>query len=153
MTPIAWLGSGEERVRYLPFFVYGTLKPGGAYYATYLGGRTCSEEPALLRHAVLVTDDMYPYLVVDDAFAGIDDQVHGMLMTVEPQHYLETLRRIDWLEDFKPLSALSLYLRISRVVETSAGSVEAWMYVAGPRVVASLRSGRLRRLSDGVWPV
>jgi gamma-glutamylcyclotransferase (GGCT)/AIG2-like uncharacterized protein YtfP len=76
-----------------------------------------------------------------------------MLVTVESRYYRDTLQRIDWLEDYKPLRASSLYLRISRVVETDAGPAEAWMYVAGSQVLENARSGRLRKLADGVWSV
>ncbi len=149
---IEWAGSDERRVSYLPFFVYGTLRPGGANYARYLGETTETEEPAILRHAMLVTDGLYPYLIVAQDLAGPDDQVQGVLATVQPERYLETLQRLDWLEDYKPLSPLSLYVRISQHVETMAGPVEAWMYVAGPWVLRNARAGRLPKVAGGAWP-
>ena len=150
--PTATPGLDEQHIDYLPFFVYGTLKPGHTNYAAYLGGRTTREEAAILREAALITDELYPYLMVDPDIVSADDQVRGILVTVEPEHYIETLHRLDWLEDYKPMSALSLYLRISRVVETASGPVDAWIYVAGPQVLANVRSGRLRRIAGGMWP-
>ena len=73
LDEIEWLGSDEHHVPYLPFFVYGTLRPGGPNYARYLGGSTRTEEPAILRQAMLVTDGIYPYLIIGRDLAGPDD--------------------------------------------------------------------------------
>ena len=139
-------------VRRLPLFVYGTLKPGGANYAAYLANRTVQEGPATLQPAALFTDGQYPYLVLDPTLIDPLDQVHGMLVVLHPEHYDETLRRIDWLEDYKPASPWSLYERVSQHVATAEGQIEAWTYVAGPRIVAGIQAGRLRQVDGGVWP-
>ena len=146
-----WAGSDEHHVPYLPFFVYGTLRPGESNYARYIGGSTQTEEPAILRPATLVTDGIYPYLIMAPDLAGPDDHVQGMLLTVQPERYLETLQRLDWLEDYKPFSPLSLYERIRQLVQTEAGPVEAWMYVAGPWVLRNARAGRLLKVAGGAW--
>ena len=145
--------SEEQLFRYLPLFVYGTLKPGGTNYRAYLAGRTLAERCAVLRPAALFTDGQYPYLVTDPALIEPHDQAHGILVEVAPLRYGETLRRVDWLEDFKPRSPWSLYLRVSRVVELAGETAEAWTYEAGAWVAASMRSGRLRKIPGGVWNV
>lgn len=141
----------EQLFRYLPLFVYGTLKPGGANYRNYLAGCTLVEQPAILRRAALFTDGRYPYLVTDPALVEPRDQVHGILVEVAPSRYPDTLRRIDWLEDFKPHSPWSLYLRTSTFVELAEGTGEAWLYEAGAWITASVRAGGLRKIPDGVW--
>lgn len=146
--------AGESREcesAYLPLFVYGSLKPGEANYETYLAGRTLLELPAVLRRAALYTAGSYPYVVVDPSVVRVEDEVRGVLVTLGPEQYVETLGRIDWLEDYKPLSPWSLYLRTSWGVETEQGPAEAWMYVAGPRVVDGIRAGRLKKIAGGVW--
>ena len=135
----------------LPLFVYGTLKPGEPNYRAYLAGRTLAEYSAMLRSAALFTDGIYPFLVVEPALVDPLDHVRGTLVVLAPEHYVETLRRIDWLEDYKPYSPWSLYERITTVVEIPDGAAEAWTYAAGARVLASIRAGRLRKLPGGKW--
>lgn len=47
----------------LPFFVYGTLRPGEVNHDLLLRGRTLREEPARLAGAVLYQGPGYPYAV------------------------------------------------------------------------------------------
>jgi gamma-glutamylcyclotransferase (GGCT)/AIG2-like uncharacterized protein YtfP len=135
----------------LPIFVYGTLKPGESNYDTYLGGRTLAVRRALLPNAAMFTDGAYPYLVADSALLAPLDAVHGALAYVAPEYYVETLQRIDWLEDYKPFSPWSLYIRAEVSVETPDGNVEAWTYVAGPKVLQGIRAGRLIKVAGGFW--
>lgn len=132
-------------------FVYGTLKPGEANYKGYLAGRTAANMAGVLRGAALFTDEVYPFLVVDPAVLESDDCVRGAVLHLLPAHYVETLRRIDWLENYKPDSPWSMYDRALCRVETADGLVAAWTYVAGPQVLARIRQGRLRKLEQGIW--
>ena len=145
---------GEPALNYLPLFVYGTLKPGEPNYDFYLAGRTIDERPASIEPAALYTErpySLYPYLVLDPAFVEPHDRVYGTLVVLAPEHYEETLRRIDELEDCKPFSPWSLYKCVARCVETAEGPVEAWMYITGPQASAAIRTGRLSRIVGGVW--
>lgn len=47
----------------LPFFVYGTLRPGEANHDLFLRGRIRSEEPGRLTGALLYDGPGYPYAV------------------------------------------------------------------------------------------
>ncbi|MEU6989388.1 gamma-glutamylcyclotransferase family protein [Streptomyces sp. NPDC046465] len=121
----------------LPFFVYGTLRPGGHNHAAYLHGRTAAEEPAALPGAVLYDGPGYPY-AVDAPGAG---PVRGELVTALPAAYDRLLIALDLLEEYVPGDPRSLYERIERdVVRPDGTAVRAWVYLAAPRLAAGLRS-------------
>ncbi|WP_246562138.1 gamma-glutamylcyclotransferase family protein [Streptomyces roseirectus] len=131
----------------LPFFVYGTLRPGEANHALFLSGRTLTEEPARLTGAVLYDGPGYPYAV--EAPGGL---VHGDLVTVRPEYYPDVLGGLDLLEEYRADDPDSPYLRVTRDVVRGRGSdvVRAWVYLAGPRVTARLRrTGTL--VPEGDW--
>ena len=56
-------GTGAGTAGQLPFFVYGTLRPGEHNHDLFLRGRTAAEEPARLRGALLYDGPGYPYAV------------------------------------------------------------------------------------------
>jgi gamma-glutamylcyclotransferase (GGCT)/AIG2-like uncharacterized protein YtfP len=136
----------------LPFFVYGTLKRGESNYAPFLAGRTTSEQPATLPGAALYSEGAYPYMVVAaDLVEPSDDSVQGMVMTVDAAEYASLLPQIDMLEDYIPGDPLNEYERVVCTVQTPAGPLEAWAYVAAPRVLEAIRRGGFRKLAGGVW--
>lgn len=131
----------------LPFFVYGTLRPGEVNHDRYLYGRIRSAGPARLADAALYDGPGYPYAVAEPG--GV---VHGDLVTALPEAYDELLPALDELEECVPGDPRSLYERVARQVTLDAdGSAElAWVYVAGPVVAARLRA-RGRRIAGGDW--
>ncbi|MFI8187627.1 gamma-glutamylcyclotransferase family protein [Streptomyces sp. NPDC085946] len=131
----------------LPFFVYGTLRPGEVNHGLFLRGRTRSEEPGRLRGAVLYDGPGYPYAVEEPG--GV---VSGELVTARPEAYAGLLAELDLLEEYVPGSPHSLYERVARdVVRDADGrAVRAWVYVAAPAVAARLRS-RGRPIEGGDW--
>ena len=131
----------------LPFFVYGTLRPGEPNHDRYLLGRIRSEQLGRLADAVLYDGPGYPYAVAEPG--GV---VHGELVTALPEAYDELLAMLDELEGCVPGDPCSLYERVLRRVTLDADgtAVLAWAYVAGPTVVARLRvHGRL--IEGGDW--
>ncbi|MCP8712677.1 gamma-glutamylcyclotransferase family protein, partial [Streptomyces sp. AC04842] len=116
----------------LPFFVYGTLRPGEINHDRFLRGRTAREEPALLRGAVLYEGPGYPYAV-----EGPEGEVRGELVTARPEAYAELLTLLDRLEEYVPGDPRNLYDRVERPVvrEADGTEVQAWLYVADQRVV------------------
>ncbi|MEV0317687.1 gamma-glutamylcyclotransferase family protein [Streptomyces sp. NPDC050658] len=132
----------------LPFFVYGTLRPGERYHDVHLRGRIASEEPARLAGAVLYEGPGYPYLV-EDPEAG---PVSGELITALPAAYDRLLADLDVLEEYRrPGDPRNLYDRVVRDVTRPDGTTaRAWVYVAAPRVAAGLRtSGAV--IKGGDW--
>ncbi|MFF7239196.1 gamma-glutamylcyclotransferase family protein [Streptomyces collinus] len=131
----------------LPFFVYGTLRPGEANHDLFLRGRTASEEPARLPDAALYDGPGYPY-AVERPGAG---PVHGELVTALPESYDRLLAELDRLEEYVPGDPGNLYERVARDVRRpDGGTVRAWVYLAAPRVAAGLLD-RGTALTDGDW--
>ncbi|KAB1146287.1 gamma-glutamylcyclotransferase [Streptomyces luteolifulvus] len=130
----------------LPFFVYGTLRPGEHNHDAFLRGRTRSEEPARLDGAVLYDGPGYPYAVPEPA--GV---VTGEVVSARPERYGELLRDLDHLEDYASGDPGNLYERVEREVTRTDGTVlRAWVYLAAPAVAARLRvHGRL--IESGDW--
>ncbi|MGW0205740.1 gamma-glutamylcyclotransferase family protein [Streptomyces sp. NPDC003233] len=136
----------EEPGTPLPFFVYGTLRPGEANHDLFLRGRTVSEEPARLRDAALYDGPGYPYAV--DRPGG---EIRGELVTARPESYTELLAALDRLEEYTPGDPRNLYERAAReVVRADGTTIPAWVYLAAPRVAARLRN-QGRPIDGGDW--
>ena len=130
----------------LPFFVYGTLRPGEHNHDLFLRGRTRSEAPGRLTGAVLYDGPGYPYAVEESG--GL---VCGELVTADPDQYGQLLGALDQLEEYAPGDPANLYERVARQVTRDDGTdVPAWVYVAAPTVAAALRA-RGRRIHGGDW--
>lgn len=132
----------------LPFFVYGTLRPGRHNHAAYLLGHVTTEEPAELPDAALYAGPGYPY-AVEDPEAG---PVRGELVTAAPSAHDPLLAALDLLEEYAPGDPRNLYERVVRAVTRTADGTTAlaWVYVAAPRVAARLRaSGTV--IEGGDW--
>ncbi|MCF1595592.1 gamma-glutamylcyclotransferase family protein [Streptomyces muensis] len=133
----------------LPFFVYGTLRPGEPNHDHFLRGRTLTEEAARLAGAVLYDGPGYPYAVEE---AGGGGTVYGELVTARPEEYPALLAALDRLEEYAPDDPRNLYERVAREVlrDSDGTAVSAWVYVAAPTVAARLRT-RGRLIDSGDW--
>jgi len=131
----------------LPFFVYGTLRPGEANHDLFLRGRIRSEEPGRLTGALLYEGPGYPYAVEETG-----GEVMGELVTPRADAYAELLLALDELEEYTPGDPRNLYERVARQVIRTADStsVRAWVYVAAPPVAARLRT-RGKLIESGDW--
>ncbi|WBO69382.1 gamma-glutamylcyclotransferase family protein [Streptomyces camelliae] len=130
----------------LPFFVYGTLRPGEANHDLFLRGRTTAEEPARLPDTALYDGPGYPYAV--DAPGG---EVRGELVTARPESYDTLLTALDRLEEYIPGDPRNLYERVTRPVLRADGTTTpAWVYLAAPRIAAHLRATGTR-IETGDW--
>jgi gamma-glutamylcyclotransferase (GGCT)/AIG2-like uncharacterized protein YtfP len=131
----------------LPFFVYGTLRPGEVNHDLFLRGRVRSEEPCRLAEARLYDGPGYPYVVEEAGGA-----VTGELVTPRADAYTELLVALDELEEYRPGDPRNLYERVAReVIRTADGtSARAWVYVAAAPVAARLRA-RGKLIESGDW--
>ena len=130
----------------LPFFVYGSLRPGEPTHDLFLRGRTHTEEPARLPDAALYDGPGYPYAVAEPG--GV---VSGALVTALPEAYGRLLTELDRLEEYTPGDPRNLYERVARdVVRADGTAVRAWVYLAAPGVAAGLRA-RGRLIEGGDW--
>ncbi|MCX2971700.1 MULTISPECIES: gamma-glutamylcyclotransferase family protein [Streptomyces] len=130
----------------LPFFVYGTLRPGERHHAWTLAGRTVREESARVHGLVLYEGPGYPYAVAGRG------TVTGALIEPEPAAYADVLRLLDELERYTPGGAANLYERGPATVHLADGATRtAWLYTAAPPLAARLRaSGTV--VPGGDWP-
>ncbi|MEV7070487.1 gamma-glutamylcyclotransferase family protein [Streptomyces sp. NPDC093990] len=131
----------------LPFFVYGTLRPGEVNHDLFLRGRVRCEEPGRLAGALLYDGPGYPYAVEEAR-----GTVAGELVTPRADAYAELLALLDELEEYTPGDPHNLYERVAReVTRTADGTpVRAWVYVASPPVAARLRA-RGKLIESGDW--
>ncbi|GAA4050497.1 gamma-glutamylcyclotransferase family protein [Streptomyces shaanxiensis] len=134
----------------LPFFVYGTLRPGEPNHDAFLRDRTFAEEPARLVGALLYDGPGYPY-AVEEPGGGT---VRGDLVTARPEEYPALLAALDHLEEYAPDDPRNLYERVAREVlrDADGTAVRAWVYVAAPSVAARLRR-RGTLIEGGDWAV
>nr|WP_190014123.1 gamma-glutamylcyclotransferase family protein [Streptomyces lucensis] len=135
-----------ESRRALPFFVYGTLRPGEPNHDLFLRGRTAAEEPARLPDAVLYDGPGYPYAVDRPG-----TEVRGELVTARTETYEDLLTALDRLEEYVPGDPRNLYVRVTRdVLRPDGTAVRAWVYLAAPHVAARL-SATGNRIATGDW--
>ncbi|WP_438490584.1 gamma-glutamylcyclotransferase family protein [Streptomyces sp. S186] len=134
----------------LPFFVYGTLRPGQVNYARTLRGRTATEEPARIAGAVLYEGPGYPYATTGPA----DAVVHGALIHPRDTDYDAVRAALDHLEGYTPgtpAGAGNLYERVvTEAVRPDGSTVRAWVYLAAEPLATRLRAGGTP-IAGGHW--
>lgn len=117
----------------LPVFVYGTLRPGEVNWEHRLEGRVVDAVPARLDGVALVDCGPYPAAVERPGAPG----VAGDLLWVEPALWGRTVELLDELEGYVPGDRDNLFERVVRAVVTGAGTVDAWVYLAGHELAAA----------------
>ncbi|WP_308344713.1 gamma-glutamylcyclotransferase family protein [Streptomyces sp. ISL-94] len=131
----------------LPFFVYGTLRPGEVNHELFLRGRTVVEEPARLPDAALYDGPGYPFAVHRPGSAVV-----GELITAAPGAYGELLAALDRLEEYEgPGRPGNIYDRIARqALRPDGAPVRAWVYLASPLLARDLRESGTE-IPGGDW--
>ncbi|MFF3649865.1 gamma-glutamylcyclotransferase family protein [Streptomyces sp. NPDC002181] len=131
----------------LPFFVYGTLRPGEVNHDLFLRGRTAAEEPARLPDALLYDGPGYPYAVPHQG-----SEIVGELVTAAPGAYGRLLAELDRLEEYHgPGRPLNVYDRVRRDALRPDGTrTTAWVYLAAPLLARRLRESGTE-IPGGDW--
>ncbi|MFD9517960.1 gamma-glutamylcyclotransferase [Streptomyces sp. NBC_01310] len=144
MTPVE---RPQDPTAPLPFFVYGTLRPGEVNHDLFLRGRTAAEEPAVLPDAALYDGPGYPFAVHRPGSAVV-----GELITAAPGAYGELLAALDRLEEYGgPGRPGNIYDRIARPALLPDGTpVRAWVYLAAPLIARDLRESGTE-IAGGDW--
>jgi gamma-glutamylcyclotransferase (GGCT)/AIG2-like uncharacterized protein YtfP len=151
MAPI---DASSER-EHLPFFVYGTLRPGEENYERLAAGTTLREVPAVLPGHTMYAG-RYP-CVVEDNGEGEDKGASGVvgnLLFIHPARYEQVLAAFDALERFDPMQEDPWYRRVRRAVDYAAedGStrhITAWVYLGGRATRATYTEAD--RVPSGDW--
>jgi gamma-glutamylcyclotransferase (GGCT)/AIG2-like uncharacterized protein YtfP len=123
----------------LPFFVYGTLRPGQSNYERLLQGTTISELPARLEGLAMYSMGAFPVLLPGQP----EQSVYGNLLLVHPLAYGRVRRNLDALEGVDPQASeaqqqRALYQRQRRQVQLANGSAAwAWVYVGNAHLLAT----------------
>ncbi|QFG05621.1 gamma-glutamyl cyclotransferase [Bacillus phage 031MP004] len=114
--------------KYLPFFVYGTLRHGFNNYAWALSGKVRQIRKASTI-GTMYSLGGFPALVNKG-----ENDIVGELMLVEPEHYDKVLESLDMLEGYHKYDEdpkeTSMYLRKEADVldDLSGETVKAWVY-------------------------
>lgn len=134
----------------LPFFVYGTLRPGQVNHVL-LAGRTAPPRPAVLPGTLLYDGPGYPYAVAaPEPVSEAAPEVHGELLHILPDQYDTVLADLDRLEEYVPGARGNLYERLALRVLCDGLRCDAWVYLAGEELTRTLRaSGRI--IPGGDW--
>lgn len=110
---------------FLPLFAFGTLRRGERNHG-YLEGAFERWLPGTLRdYARIVASHGWPAIA-----PAIGEQVTGELFFIHADVFIKTLKSCDLLEEIPQGELTGRYYRREQVVvETTAGSFNAWAYV------------------------
>jgi gamma-glutamylcyclotransferase (GGCT)/AIG2-like uncharacterized protein YtfP len=119
-------------MRYLPFFVYGTLLPGQPNYDLW-SEDIADQVPAIFPDGRLFDLGAYPMLL-----EGEGSPVTGQMITIKHSEYAQVLLRLDTLEGYDPENPeASDYRRYNRVIHLVDGrALKAWVYLGKRSAVA-----------------
>ena len=126
-----------------PVFVYGTLRPGQPNWDRLLAGSSERVIPGRLSGVDLLDCGRYPAAVERPDAAG----AVGEVVWVRAGEWPEVLAALDYLEGYDPADPNPLFERIVRSVDTTEGSLECWVYVAG----RTLAEAGLPLVAGGDW--
>ncbi|MGV8847518.1 MAG: gamma-glutamylcyclotransferase family protein [Propionicimonas sp.] len=134
----------------IPFFVYGTLRPGEGNYTWCLEGKTTTEDTATLTGAVMYdyNGGSFPFVTLSP---DLDDVVTGTLISVSEENYANVQISLDRLEGYNPAAPeQGMYRRELTNVTTEDGrTIQAYVYVCGHRMLDQVT--QYPRITSGDW--
>lgn len=140
----------------LPFFVYGTLRPGEGNYSWCLQGKTRKEVPGTLAGAQMYGRMGFPYVILSPEQ---EDTIQGDLVWIDEDvvSYQDAQNSLDGLEGtrFPGRNMGNHYDRLIADVQTEEGVYKAWVYIANMGISQALIEQSERnippRIVDGDW--
>lgn len=119
----------------LPFFVYGTLRPGEGNYSWSLDGETTKEVVGFLAGTSMYSNGGFPYVLEHSVGKG----VQGTLIYVKPESYDKVFASLDMLEGTRygddvpgvgKVHDNNHYNRLIRLIQVDKDTfVKAWVYM------------------------
>jgi gamma-glutamylcyclotransferase (GGCT)/AIG2-like uncharacterized protein YtfP len=130
----------------LPVLVYGTLRPTGGNYESFLEGYTYQEQNVTLDGFTMYAGSGYPYMV-----QGGDKTVVATLVYIDEFMYDSVLQRLDFLEGYhEGAEAVNHYNRIAHTFDLDGETITAWIYVASD-YVAKILPKQYPVIEHGDW--
>lgn len=109
-----------------PVMVYGTLRPGGHNYGSFLQGHTYREQNIRVRGFNMYggVNNGFPYVT-----AG-DDVITATLVNIKPDHYDHVMMMLDFLEGYGGAGKANHYERkLATIRDENGEKVQAWVYI------------------------
>ncbi|MEN8662306.1 MAG: gamma-glutamylcyclotransferase family protein [Lentimonas sp.] len=127
-------------------FVYGTLKPGGHYWARFCEGKVSEVLPAKIRGSLYDLGVGYPGLVLDD-----QGWVQGCLLMLPRE---ADFQQLDVLEGYVPQREASkneyVRLKVSCFDPDGESLGEFWAY---EMTAATMKRHKTTLIENGNWPI
>ena len=132
----------------LPFFVYGSLRPGEAAFQRLLAPVAVSTHPAHLSGYAMFART-FPIIVPSNQPGAV---IIGDLIVVDPTRFDVTVDALDRYEGANPFTTHTHYIRVIRTVELIPNehqpeALRAWVYIGNRRI----RTKDMRQIASGDW--
>lgn len=143
--------SETSGLRNLPYFVYGTLRPGNGNFKRYLEGKSFHLRPAKLTGFVMVSLGGFPMAIET---GNKKDVIVGELVSLRPKEFASTTKSLDALEGYPSfydkliVSAEAEEIMSDNVVKLR--DEEAYVY-ASPEVHAEKYLKTYSKVIGGDW--
>ena len=131
--------------RPLPFFVYGTLRPGQGNDRRWITRAVAEHdgEARVLGFRLVGARQFFPYAI---ATGDPTDVAYGAVIRPVPGEYANVLRSFDQLEGYP-----NHYDRVPVQVDTPTGPVECYIYTPPMDEWTRRRTARMEPVPGGDW--
>lgn len=132
----------------LPFFVYGTLRPGQINWYLYFQDRAIHVFAAtIFGHKLYHKNGAYL------CEAEPSSKVFGNMVYLQEEGYDELMPELDIMEEYDPIANDGHYVRVIKTAcyvdaDGEEKCVRAWIYQAGPQAVSRLTEADVVKSGD-----